>query len=52
MKIQLISILTLDTLDQCVYSPHCFLYLSKVVDKENLFNNHELLQLMIFPLLS
>ena len=28
MKIQLISILTLDTLDQCVYSPHCFLYLS------------------------
>ena len=28
MKSQLISILTLDTLDQCVYSPHCFLYIS------------------------
>ena len=25
MKIQLISILTLD---QCVYSPHCFVYIS------------------------
>ena len=32
---------------QFAYSPFCSLYISLGVDKENLFNNQELLQLVI-----
>ena len=31
------------TKSMCIYSPYCSLYISKSRDKENLFNNQELL---------
>ena len=40
------------TSHQHVYSPYCSLYFSSGANKENLFENQELLQLMIiFPIL-
>ena len=35
------------TVIMCAYSPHYPLYVSYGTDKENQFNNHELLQILI-----